>query len=332
MVVSVTSTCCCASIQSATAFGPWLSSSWRVPAGGVSVRVAGGRGARLGGRARAAVGLGMAVHRDVGDVGEDLGRPVAALLEAVELGRVVDELGGVAEVEELRVLQQVLDEGDVGRDAADAELAQRPVDAGDRHLGRRRPGGDLFEQAVVVAGDHRAGIGGAAVEPDAEAGGAAIGGDAAVVGDEVVLGILGGDAALDGVAVQHDVGLPGHAGGLGDGRALGDQDLGAHDVDAGDLLGHGVLDLDAGIDLDEVEGAGVAVHQELDGAGAFVVGVAGDLQAELAELSRWAWSGRGRGRVRRPSGCGAGPSSRAPTGGRARRICRRGSGPRRGGR
>ena len=44
---------------------------------------------------------------------------------------------------------------------------------------------------------------------------------------------------------------------------LRDQDLALHDVDAGDHFGHGVLDLDAGIDLDEIELSGVAVDQEL---------------------------------------------------------------------
>ena len=171
---------------------------------------------RLGRRRRPAGGLGMAVDGDVGDVGQDLRRPVAAGGEVEELGRRVDELGGVGIVEEGRVLEQVLDEGDVGRDAADAELAQRPVEPGDRHLRRRRPGGDLLQQRIVVAGDDRAGIGGAAVEADAVAGGAAIGGDPAVVGDEVVLRVLGGDPALDGVAVERDVGLAGLAGGLGE--------------------------------------------------------------------------------------------------------------------
>ncbi len=242
------------------------------------------RGTGLGGRLRAAGGLGVTVDRDVGDVGEDLRRAVAAGVEVEELGRRVDELGGVGIVEEGRVLEQVLDEGDVGRDAADAELAERAVEAGDRHLGRRRPGGDLFEQRVVVAGDDGARIGGAAVEADAVAGGAAVGGDPAVVGDEVVLRVLGGDPALDGVAVEGDVGLGGLSGGLVEGLALGDEDLGADDVDAGDLLGHRVLDLHAGVHLDEVELAGVAVHQELDGAGAFVVGGAGDLEAERADV------------------------------------------------
>ena len=101
----------------------------------------------------------------------------------------------------------VFEEGEVGGDAADAELAERPVHAGDRLLRRGRPGGHLLEQRIVVAGDDRAGIGGAAVEPDAEAGGAAIGGDAAVVGDEVLLRVLGGDAALERVAVEADVAL-----------------------------------------------------------------------------------------------------------------------------
>ena len=83
----------------------------------------------------------------------------------------------------------------------------RAVEAGDRHLGGGRPRRDLFQERVVVAGDDGAGVGGAAVETDAHAGGAAVGGDAAVVGDEVVLRVLGGDAALDGVAVQDHVGL-----------------------------------------------------------------------------------------------------------------------------
>jgi hypothetical protein len=74
------------------------------------------------------------------------------------------------------------------------------------------------------------------------------------------------------------------AGGLGQALALGDQDLRAHDVDAGDLLGHGVLDLHAGVHLDEVEGAGVHIHQELDRARALVVHVLADLLAQKADL------------------------------------------------
>jgi hypothetical protein len=222
------------------------------------------------------------VDGDVGDIGQHLGAPVAPLGELEKLGRRVDELGGVLVVQKRRVFQQVLDEGDVGADAADAELAQGAVHPGDGGLGRRCPGGDLGQQAVIVAGDHAARISGAAVETDAHAGGRAIGGDAAVIGDEIVERILGGDPGLERVAVERDVVLRGLAGGLGEGLALGDLDLGLHDVDAGDLFGYGMLDLHAGVDLDEVEGAGIHVHQELYGARAFVIDVFADAMPKLA--------------------------------------------------
>ena len=53
--------------------------------------------------------------------------------------------------------------------------------------------------------------------------------------------------------------------------AGGDADLLAHQVDAGDQFGHRMLDLDAGVDLDEVEVV-VLVDQELAGAGVVVAG------------------------------------------------------------
>ena len=228
----------------------------------------------------------MAVDADIGDIGEELGRAVSALDLLEQLRRLVDELGGVGIVAELLVADDGLEEGQVGGDAADAELAQRPVHAGDRLLRRRRPGGDLFEQRVVVAGDDRAGIGGAAVEPDAEAGGAAIGGDAAIVRNEIVLGILGGDPALQRMAVELDVLLGRDTGfGRADRVAVEDVDLRLDDVDAGHLLGDGVLDLDARIDLDEVEVAGVGVHQELDRAGADIVGRVGELAGIAGEFA-----------------------------------------------
>ncbi len=50
-------------------------------------------------------------------------------------------------------------------------------------------------------------------------------------------------------------------------QAAGDEDLTLDHVVAGHFLGDGVLDLDARIDLDEVEGAAVGIDEELDGAG-----------------------------------------------------------------
>ena len=66
--------------------------------------------------------------------------------------------------------------------------------------------------------------------------------------------------------------------------ALGDEDLRADEVDAGDALGDGVLDLDAGVHFDEEPFLGIHVVEELDGAGVVVADVAGELGGGFAEL------------------------------------------------
>ena len=102
-----------------------------------------------------------------------------------------------------------------------------------------------------------------------------------------MLGIFGRDAALQRMAVEADVGLRRHARfRRADGEAVEDVDLRLDDVDAGDLLGDRVLDLDARIDLDEVELAGVGILQELDRAGADIARRVGELQRIAAEFLR----------------------------------------------
>ena len=61
--------------------------------------------------------------------------------------------------------------------------------------------------------------------------------------------------------------------------AGGDPDLGGDDVDAGQHLGHRVLDLDPAVDLDEVEVA-VRVDEELERADVLVAG--GDRRRAIA--------------------------------------------------
>ena len=82
---------------------------------------------------------------------------------------------------------------------------------------------------------------------------------------EVAIRVFGVDSAFDRGPAADDVGLLERQP-----LAGGDADLRLDQVDAGNHLGHGVLDLDAGVDLDEIEVV-VLIDDELDGAG---VGVA----------------------------------------------------------
>ena len=195
------------------------------------------------------------------------------------------------------MLDDVLDELQVGGQPADAELAQRPIHPADGLLLRSTPGRDLDQQRIVVRRDDRAAEGGAAVQTHPEAGRTAVGRHPAIVGREAVLGIFGGDAALQRMAIETDLLLSRHARAqlqhpalgidtvltLTDARAFRDADLRLHDVDARHLLGDGVLDLDARVDLDEVELAGIGIHQELDRAGVGVVDRTSQLQRSLAQ-------------------------------------------------
>jgi hypothetical protein len=97
--------------------------------------------------------------------------------------------------------------------------------------------------------------------------------------------------------------------------AGGDAQLQLDEVEAGDALGDRVLDLQAGVHLEEVELA-AGVEHELDGAGADVVDRPGGGDGGGAHAGAQL-RGRRRARAtpRRPSGGGAGPSSRARRGG-----------------
>ena len=96
------------------------------------------------------------------------------------------------------------------------------------------------------------------------------------LGQEAAEGVLGVDPGLDRVALERDVVL-----GDASGSPVGDAQLQLDEVersprDPHDLLGDRVLDLEAGVHLEEVELAGGVVEQELDGAGAGVADLLGE--------------------------------------------------------
>ena len=103
------------------------------------------------------------------------------------------------------------------------------------------------------------------------------------------LRILGVDPAFDGVAAEYQVFLLHRQV-----AAVGDADLLAHQVEAGDHLGHRMLDLQPGVHLDEVE---LAIFVEkLDGAGAAILHALHRVDADLAHALALLGTDHRRGR------------------------------------
>ena len=188
------------------------------------------------------------------------------------LGVVVEEAGVDPSGREVGVGQHGAQEGDVGLHALDAELREGPRAARHRvrEVPRRRMRDHLGQQRVEA--------GAGAVAAVAEAVGAHAGAGGRVVGREQPAGgahLAGGrdrlhvDAGLDRVAAGGRGRGVGQAD-VGQRLAPGDAQLRLHQVDAGDGLRHGVLDLQAGVGLDEEEGRVLThprgVDQELEGA------------------------------------------------------------------
>ena len=152
-----------------------------------------------------------------------------------------------------------------GGNALDLQFTQSPGHRFNRFAAGWLMDDQLADQRVVVRGHDIAGrhVG---IEPHAEA----TGGDQLVnsarAGPEVGSRVFGIDPAFNCVAVGNDIVLRQ--------RELltgGDADLGFDEVDAGDHLGDRVLDLDAGIDLNEIKVV-VLIDDELDRTGGVVAG------------------------------------------------------------
>ena len=127
----------------------------------------------------------------------------------------------------------------------DLVLAERPEHPGGGLLAVGIPHDQLGHHRVVHGRDLRPGLH-PRVDAHAGTGGLAVVADPPRRGSEVLARVLGVDPALDRVPAQLDVLL-------GDRQRLsrGHPDALLDDVDPGDELGHRVLDLDAGVHLQE---------------------------------------------------------------------------------
>ncbi len=202
----------------------------------------------------------------------DLVQLAALKALAILLG---DEVGGQSALGEPRVGEDGRQEWDVVADAAHEVAVQRPCQPGGGGGAVRRVGAQLGDHRVVVH-RHLAALDDAAVDADALARGLLIAHQTADRRQEAAARVLGVDAGLDRPAVQPDIVLAERQ------RLAGrDLDHQLDQIDAGDQLGHRVLDLQPGVHLEEVEVA-VAVDDELDRAGRVVADGAGQGHRLLA--------------------------------------------------
>ena len=177
----------------------------------------------------------------------------------------------------LRQGEQGAEEGDVGDDTQQVRARERTIQGGERGLAGRGVGDDLGEHRVVGGGDLEA-LGERVVHPRPAGQGEVE--DPPAGGEEAGVRVLGVDPGLDRMAADLHILL----------REVellprGDAELRGDEVDAGDGLGDGVLDLEAGVHLEEERlVGGVRVDDELDGAGAHVVHRPRRLDRDLPEL------------------------------------------------
>jgi len=154
-------------------------------------------------------------------------------------------------------------ERDRGGDAGHHHLAKRARHSEDRFLAGG-PGGDhLCQQGIVKPHDLQAGPN-RAVDPDARTARQQHVAHPAGPRQKPLLGIFSRDPALDRVAGDAHTALANWQR-----RACGNRELQRHEVDPGHHLGHRMLDLQSGVDLQEIKRS--RGHEELHRPGVPVV-------------------------------------------------------------
>ncbi len=217
----------------------------------------------------AAVGL---VHRDIREPVEYLTAAILRLVTAHEPRALLDERGAQVAGGEVRVIQHGLQERDVRRHAAQSELGESALRASDGRGEVATAAGHLDQHRVEVRRNLCATVHRATIEADSGTPRRAVRRDLARVGAEAGRRVFRRDPALQRGAAQSKVLLLETE--LGKRLPRGNAHLRLHEVDIRDLLGDGVLDLDARVHLDEKVLAFALtnrVEQKLDGSRVLVV-------------------------------------------------------------
>ena len=172
--------------------------------------------------------------------------------------------------------QNPLVERNIGFDAAHLILAQRAAHAQDRLDPIFAPGNQLGDHRIVID-RHLGAFVNAAVVAQAQPFGQAQAFDLARAGHEIVLRVLGINAALDGMAGLRDMALaPRQI------AARRDLDLRFDQIDADHPFGHRMLDLQARVHFEKIKIL-LLIQQKLQGSGADVADRARALDGDTAD-------------------------------------------------
>ena len=224
---------------------------------------------------RAPFAPGVSVHGEVGKVIQE--RRFCRVWEQTRRGWVGKSMSlvWVHRPTEGGILDDIFEEGNIGFHAPDAEFAKGSVHPLAGRFKIATTGGEFHQHGIVVGRDDRPSCPHFRIEANAESGGGAIVRDSSVVGGEALGRIFGGDAALNGIAVAGNLILRGDTDFLiVQFLATGDENLGTNQIDPGDALGHGVLDLNAWVHFDKEPFFGIHVVEELHGARIVVADIA----------------------------------------------------------
>lgn len=209
-----------------------------------------------------------AVDGNVTKIGQQLLSSVLTADEVKETWGIINEGGPASTLNESRVGEQRCQERDVGLDTTDTEFDQGSEHLSSGNLIGRAMAGTLHQHGIIVRGDDGTGKTVSTVQTDTVTTGRSVDFDLSGIGLEVLGGILRGNTALDSKSTGGDAVL-GEAE-LLQGGTGGNLDLGSDNIDAGDFLGDSVLDLDTGVDFNEVISV-LLIHQELCGSCVSVV-------------------------------------------------------------
>ena len=197
----------------------------------------------------------------------------------------VDEAGVHTGLSEVRLAQQGAQEADIGGHTGDVELVERALGALHGLLEIDAAAGHLYQQGVEVRRylcAHRS----CTVQTHASATRRTIRGQRTGIRAETIIRIFSGNAALQGRPGDGNLVL-GEVNILQRGTGC-DIHLGLHDVDAGDFLGHGVLNLHTRVHLDK-DVVAALIHEEFHGTRALIVDVLAELHRILADAVTQLW-------------------------------------------